>query len=277
LPSGFHKGDVEAYCHGRYFTFTGNIYQNLQTIHHRQDQLTTFWNDFSGKANLEKQSHTARVEYTNLAGTIDAKTVLRRALRSKNGEKIQQLLNDERLEHHTSDSERDLALCSHLTFYCGNVPDDEVIKIVDEIVRNHPVYRKKWDTIRRPADDATYGQMTIEKAIEGSTARYLTHVERNLSETEMVVENMERLGLKTQDIIEAAYDGQKGCANLFALMNRGHFCYDHADRDWYQFNCHYWKIENIGEPIKRVDGVQMFFKRVSAEIDAEITLLKQKE
>lgn len=85
----------------------------------------------------------------------------------------------------------------------------------------------------------------------------------------------ESIGLETKDIVELAYDGQKGCAELFTKLYQGNFCFDHADGKWYRFTGHYWGGEETGGPIKALDKVQSIFRSVESEIDGEIVLLGQ--
>ena len=63
-----------------------------------------------------------------------------------------------------SQSEADLALCSHLAFWTGKDP-----KRMDELFRKSKLMRPKWD--ERHGRD-TYGALTIRKAIEGCSNIY---------------------------------------------------------------------------------------------------------
>jgi len=102
---------------------------------------------------------------------VDAQTVLDRALKSMKSDIIQSLLDGNNAVQ-PSASEADLVLCNHLVFFSGYIPDPDVYRIIDSIIRKSKRMRPKWDEIRRPADGATYGQMTIETAISGTTDRY---------------------------------------------------------------------------------------------------------
>ncbi|MFC1885451.1 hypothetical protein ACFLZM_00115 [Thermodesulfobacteriota bacterium] len=61
-----------------------------------------------------------------------------------------------------SESEADLALCQAINSYTG--PDS---KRIDQIYRGSKLYREKWDE-KHQSDGTTYGQMTIQKAIESA-------------------------------------------------------------------------------------------------------------
>jgi putative DNA primase/helicase len=71
-----------------------------------------------------------------------------------------------------------------------------------------------------------------------------------------------------EQIINAAHDGQKGCAFIFQKLFMGIFCFDHAARIWYQFDEHYWRTEDLCTPIKAVTYVQDVFSKTLAELRA---------
>ena len=58
-----------------------------------------------------------------------------------------------------SESEADAALCELLAFWGARDPAQ-----LDRLVRRSGLYRPKWDE-RRGADGATYGQVTIARAL----------------------------------------------------------------------------------------------------------------
>ena len=95
--------------------------------------------------------------------------------------------------------------------------------------------RDKWDEVHRPADGATYGQMTIETAIEGTTNRYQTRAERIMSDNADVTAILDRIDKTIDDVINLAYDGQAGSRELFIDVYRGRLCFDHAAGTWYEF------------------------------------------
>src|SRR5215218_6627247 len=69
---------------------------------------------------------------------------------------------------YASGSEADLALCSRLAFWTSGDSDR-----IDKLFRQSGLYRPKWDE-RHYGDGRTYGQATIEKALEGATEFYTT-------------------------------------------------------------------------------------------------------
>lgn len=91
--------------------------------------------------------------------------LLEKARNSRKGTKFAALwdgdLKHSALEHYKEDhSAADLALCNGLAFWTGRDPDR-----MDRLFRRSGLMRDKWDT-RHSSDGRTYGQMTIERAIE---------------------------------------------------------------------------------------------------------------
>nr|NJM01834.1 hypothetical protein [Desulfobacula sp.] len=84
------------------------------------------------------------------------------------------------------------------------------------------------------------------------------------------VETMQASGIDHRAVVNAAYEGQKGCANMLANLNRDIFCYDRAGGLWYEFSGHHWELDKLGKIICSCDMIQKIFKRSLAEIEAAI-------
>lgn len=83
--------------------------------------------------------------------------------------------------------------------------------------------------------------------------------------------------IPTNEIIAEAFDGQKGCADLFIKLFKGKFCYDHSEDNWYQFCGHFWKREDIGKHYREAtDKVQDLFTRAISELDSKHLILCKK-
>jgi putative DNA primase/helicase len=260
-------GEIEIYDQGRYVAITGNVFEGRDTIEDRQSELEALYQRIFSNNGTGPERHDHRV---CADATVTAETVLARAMKSKQGPKLQALLEGSDADNNDDTSAADQAACNIIAFYCGNISDDHAESIIDQIIRESGRYRKKWDDRR---GDGTYGSLTIREALAKVKDRYATGQERTMLETADVVDLMKRLGLKTEDIINAAYDGQKGCAALFIKNYMGRFCFDHAAGTWHEYMGHYWTLEDIGAPIKALDRVQDMFKRAEAEIDGEIIII----
>jgi len=97
--------------------------------------------------------------------------ILRLAMNSRNGARFQSIWNGS-CSDYTSQSEADLALCRQLAFWTAKDPQK-----MDELFRKSGLMREKWD---RPQAGTTYGQITIQKAIETC---YSVYTPRRVSES----------------------------------------------------------------------------------------------
>jgi len=94
----------------------------------------------------------------------DDEALIRRASKSEHGEKFEKLLKGDTSCHNEDESAADLALCNYLAFWTGRDADR-----MDRIVRQSGLMRPKWDERR---GSATYGRMTIDRAIADCTEVY---------------------------------------------------------------------------------------------------------
>lgn len=168
LPdSGRKKGDFEIYQSGRYLTVTGNhINGTPKDIMDRPDVIKAVFNDIFGTAN-DKGAE----EKTQPRANMSVKNILEKAFDSKNGTAIQSLYSGD-YSGYPSQSEADLALCSHLAFWLKNDT-----ALIDTAFRASGLFRPKWDK-KHHADGSTYGQWTIKKALEGNREAYTGGDER---------------------------------------------------------------------------------------------------
>jgi hypothetical protein len=146
LPQPFCKnGRHECYQAGRYVTITGHALSGYpRTIEARQAEVN--------------EVHRA-IFSDRYAGTLPPadRAILEKAFKAKNGAAIKALFDGD-ISGHPSQSEADLAMCSHLAFWFGSEP-----KRIDRAFRTSGLYREKWDERH---GRATYGALTIEKAIK---------------------------------------------------------------------------------------------------------------
>lgn len=96
---------------------------------------------------------------------VDDLGLIALAVKAKNGAKFAALWQGN-ASSHPSPSEADLALCCHLAYWTGG---DE--KRIDALFRSSGLMRDKWD-VRHSGSGATYGAMTIAKALELTTTYY---------------------------------------------------------------------------------------------------------
>lgn len=163
LPvAGRKNGSCEVYSSGRYVTLTGHALPAYpRTIENRQTEIDQFYEEVFPDKNTEKNK--PEKSYSQSINPWDG---LKKALESKNGEEIQRLLDGD-FSNYPSQSEADLALCSHLAFWLNG---DKTM--IDNVFRDSKLYRGKWDEKR---GCETYGQLTINRAVEGCDNFYSEH------------------------------------------------------------------------------------------------------
>lgn len=153
LPDGCRKrkDQIEVYESGRYFTVTGRRLPNsVETIEQRDRELA----ELVGSLKTTKPK-PAPSKQTSVATADD---LLSRAFDSKNGAAIEALYRGD-WSSYPSQSEADLALCSHLMW---RAKGDTAL--VDRWFRASGLFREKWDELHGAT---TYGGQTLAKASKG--------------------------------------------------------------------------------------------------------------
>jgi len=172
LPvDGKRKGPIEVYQSGRYMTITGHILDEFpRSIEPREMEVDAFYKAVFGTTEqpLQQENKTRMV-----SSSEDWRTMIEKAFESKSGPAIRRLWNGD-FTSYPSQSEGDLALCSHLAFWLG--PDAATL---DAAFRKSALFREKWD---EKHGSSTYGEATIKKAIEGCTASYGDRASREAEE-----------------------------------------------------------------------------------------------
>jgi primase-polymerase (primpol)-like protein len=170
LPEGRNrKGTVEMYDSARFFTMTGDhVDVTPRTVEERQGELTAVHRECVqepsmsgsniGKATTETSATPTDVDLTD-------EELIERAQTAANGEKFVRLWRGN-IHGYESQSEADMALCCLLAFWTGGDA-----KRIDQLFRRSGLLRQKWDD-QHFADGATYGERTIERAINTTTDFY---------------------------------------------------------------------------------------------------------
>lgn len=156
--------NMEIYDEKRYFTVTGRHFTGTpKRIEIRQDELDALCAELWPPSDVMPAGAIAPQD-----GELSDDEVLRLARAARNGAKFASLFDDGNTSHHRGDeSAADLALCCMLAFWCQR-DDDQM----DRLFRQSALYRRKWDERRGPL---TYGERTIQRAIEGCREVYGVH------------------------------------------------------------------------------------------------------
>lgn len=157
--NNIHIG-VEVYVYGvtkKFVTVTGNVFRDGDIIE-AADKLQILLDQFMLRLVKKKiKSQNPAISY------LSDEEVLSRAKTAKNSEEFIKLWEGE-IPEGKSHSEADLSLCANLAFWCGKDTTQ-----MDRLFRQSGLYREKWDRIQ---SGTTYGQITLEKAVDGVSETY---------------------------------------------------------------------------------------------------------
>jgi len=160
---GKRKGPVEMYGSARYFTVTGqHLPGTPTTVNERTEALAAVHARHIGTDTPRADAPPRPTSPLDL----DDEELLAKARSARNGADFARLWEGGYPE---DDSAGDLALCSHLGFWCGG----DAARI-DALFRRSGRYRPKWE---RP----DYRERTIGKALEGMTEFYTGPGGRNVN------------------------------------------------------------------------------------------------
>lgn len=187
VPDGGNRADVdgaeghlEMYDVGRYLTVTGHHVDGMpESIRQVKDEIADVHAEFIAEDESESNPSKADGDGGELAetsgpnsrcdtagtGRVSDDKLLKRAKRAENGEKFRRLWGGD-ISGYSSQSEADLALCGILAFWAGGDAQQ-----MDRLFRESELMREKWDEVHY-ADGRTYGEGTIDKALEGRTDYY---------------------------------------------------------------------------------------------------------
>jgi hypothetical protein len=158
----FADGEVEIYDHDRFFTITGHhLAGTPNTTNSRQDAIDDLYQKVFGAA-------LSAGPVANLPAPVDVyglsdDEIVERASHSRNGAKFAAMWAGNWNGHFSSQSEADLSVVSTLAFYSKDAVQ------IDRMFRTSGLMRAKWD---EKHGAKTYGQMTMDKALETVTQQY---------------------------------------------------------------------------------------------------------
>lgn len=166
LPDGGSRsGNVEMYETARFFTMTGDhVAGTPRSVEPREAALKAVHEEHIAESPSDEPGNESQQETSSTVSLDDAELV-ERARDAANGEKFSRLYQGSTAGY-DSHSEADMALCSLLAFWTGNDAAQ-----IDRLFRESGLCRPKWDEIHY-ADGSTYGEKTIERAIDGTADVY---------------------------------------------------------------------------------------------------------
>lgn len=155
---------VEMYDRDRYFTVTGAVFEGHGAVATNPEVVTKAYRTW-----IEPQAQAAQPRLDDVAREISAgcmgdDELIERMLASRSGDDIRALMAGDCSAQGGDHSAADMALCSHLAFWCSGDAGR-----VDRLFRRSGLMRDKWDSRR---GGTTYGAQTIERAIAGCAEFY---------------------------------------------------------------------------------------------------------
>lgn len=159
LPPGRRRKDehgIEMYSAGRFFTVTGNhLAGTPSTVNNRTKEITQLHREIFGEYTAPAPRKPSE------PNSLDDAALIEKARNANNGGKFAALWAGDCRDYNSDRSRADLALCSTLAFWTGGDTGR-----IDRLFRSSGLMRDKWDE-RHSGSGATYGEMTIEKSLQG--------------------------------------------------------------------------------------------------------------
>ncbi|MBR2207764.1 MAG: hypothetical protein IJ859_03050 [Synergistaceae bacterium] len=167
ITSNPTKFIIEVYNYVHYFTVTGNIFGQAKEIASRTEELKALYEKYFVEHKPETsvakpapyiQTFNNSYSQENFFSSeyLSDNELIERMFASKNGNYIRSLFLGD-ISSHSSHSEADLALVSHLAYWTNGDTNR-----IDNIFRQSGLMRDKWDE-RHGAQ--TYGEKTISKVL----------------------------------------------------------------------------------------------------------------
>ncbi len=149
------KNGFEMYDHERFFALTGNIQTLPQVGMLDGEAMKHLINLTVGF----KKDNPVPINPVGAGNDLSSDEIVNRILTSSQADQFKQLYTGN-IAGYESPSNADLALCNILAFWTNRDAQK-----MDAIFRQSKLYRSKWDSKRGAT---TYGEMTIQKAIDGT-------------------------------------------------------------------------------------------------------------
>jgi hypothetical protein len=167
MPSGGCKNSktgVEMYAHSRYFTMTGKPFTgSVDSVAEGNGALQKIHSAFIRPKQAESKKRRKR---KSKSAALTDEELLEKARSAGNGDNFNLLWEGKWQDLYNSQSEADMALCCNLAFWSAKNREQ-----MDRLFRQSALLRPKWDE-RHHANGATYGEETLDRAIEATESVY---------------------------------------------------------------------------------------------------------
>lgn len=247
LPKGRRRsGNIEMYDSGRYFTVTGNRAAEYE-LRDGTAAVKSLYEEYLGTQRAPVRTRTSQP-----AEKLGNQELIDLAKSAKNGATFTKLFQGKWDGLQNSQSEADLALCNMLAFWTGKDPAQ-----MDEIFRMSGLFRPKWDEMH---GRSTYGELTISRAIEGTTEVYTGKDDYHIVFTGE--------GEKEKEIPAFTLDDTGNAQRLqYLFSDRLRYCF--ADKCWYYYDDRVWHVDDIGQAKACVDDMIDFMEEQASRYEGE--------
>lgn len=269
---------LEMYQCDRYFTVTGKIYRNYNTLCERSERASLIYQAYmqdeqppTGTDNTAEQPKQAAFKLTSEPLTDGE--IIEKAMNAKNGAEFLSLWRGDTSKYNGDESRADLALCNMLAFWSSGNADT-----IDRLFRQSGLMRDKWD---RATGQSTYGGITIDTALRNCKEYYNpTHrsdtalqdfkdcIQPSNSAAEnnsLYTDNIEIKGF-TYENIKSYTPDDIGTAEFFADLIKDFVCYIAPEKSFYIYNGVVWACDDIKDNLQTGKLLMKFVKVVQALI-----------
>lgn len=222
------KLGLEAYVSGatnKYVTITGDVI-NQGEILLANDQLKMLLDRYMQRPKVNKA-----ISKENSSSYLSDKSVIEKASASATGSKFKALWGGD-ISSYPSQSEADLALCSILAFWCSRD-----IKQMDKLFQQSGLMRDKWHRVQ---SGSTYGQITLEKAIDNTKETYNPMGKKTSINEDFMTDKLEDLSKLKPFKKPRYYSNDIGNSNLFADYYKSIARYVPERKKWFVYDGRVW-------------------------------------
>ena len=232
--SGLGNGsDIEMYQQGRYFTVTGNRF-NDKEIESRERHAALIYKAYmdtgqDGQKTLSDQSEPTKPKTKSL--TLTDRDIIDKAMNSSSGMKFARLFNGDTSDYDNDDSRADMAFCLMLAFWCN-----KDISMMDRIFRQSRLMRDKWD--EKHGRD-TYGNITMQKAVESCMNTYSPTSLKD-DDFSVNIENFRQKNHRNYSLDDTG--NAERMSDMFGEVIR----YNYTDKKWMLYDKIKWVYDQSG-------------------------------
>ena len=159
---------IEVYAYknggGRYLTVSENVFHNRPINHEVGDKIQKIYDYYTAARTQPKEQPTPSPVGSNTPPERSDEEVLNMALRYDYDGSFKRLYEGDLSMHGNDHSTADLAFVNKLKSWTNGDRGQ-----IDRIFRNSGLMREKWDRPMSRGSEKTYGQQTIDKALENFT------------------------------------------------------------------------------------------------------------